>query len=247
MGKFIGGLALGLVIGGVIVFMTFVGVPGASQAPGAPIQAPDPAAGPASAQIVLEQELFNRVLETIFREIKEPTFPLSADTSAAPVYERAAFQQAQSCDSTISIKAEGSGVKSGLRLDGGRISAPLAFSGSYSSPFGCLQFTGWTQAGLELRFDKEKQAVYGQVNVETVNLDGVNPIFGGLITPLVQSSINSRVNPIPIIHPGQLAVDMPVASTGGKLQAAVEDVRAEVKDNALNLHVFYSFSGSPTL
>ena len=247
MGKFIGGLALGLIVGGVIVFLTFVGVPGASQAPGTPIQAPDPAAGPASAQIILEQDLFNKVLETIFREIKEPAFPLSSNTSSEPVYERASFLQDQPCTGTITIKSEGSGVKSGLRLENGRISAPLAFSGSYNSPFGCLQFTGWTQAGLELRFDKEKQAVYGNVNVETVNLDGVNPLFGGLITPLVQSSINTRVNPVPIIHPGQLAVDVPLASTGGKLQAMVEDVRAEVKDNALSLHVFYSFSGSPGL
>ena len=100
---------------------------------------------------------------------------------------------------------------------------------------------------IERRYREANEAVYGRLNIETVNLDGVNPLFGGLITPLVQSTINTRVNPIQIIHPGQLAVDVPVASTGGKLQVMVEDVRAEVKDNALNLHVYYSFSGSPGL
>ena len=249
MPKILIGLVLGLVLGGVITFLTFVGVPKASQSPGTPILAPDPTGAPASAQIVLGQDLFNQVLTTIFRDINEPTFPLASngDPISGPVYERANFVQDQPCDGSIKITAEGSGVRSGLRLENGQISAPLAFSGSYNSPFGCLQFTGWTQAGLELRFDKEKQAVYGTVNVETVNLDGVNPLFGGLITPLVQSTINNRVNPIQIIHPGQLAVDMPIASTGGKLQAVVEDVRAEVKDNALNLYVFYTFSGSPNL
>jgi hypothetical protein len=63
----------------------------------------------------------------------------------------------------------------------------------------------------------------------------------------VQSSINTRVNPIQIIQGRQLAVDMPIASTGGKLAAVVEDVRAEVKENSLNLYVTYAFSGTPTL
>ncbi len=248
MPKILIGLALGLVLGGVITFLTFVGVPRASQSPGAPIQPPDPAAGPASAQIVLGQDLFNKVLETIFRDINEPTFPLAGNQDPSqPAYERAGFVQQPACEGTIRIKQEGSGVRSGVKLDNGRIAAPLAFTGSYNSPFGCLQFTGWAQAGLELRFDKEKKAVYGRLDIETVNLDGVNPLLGGLITPLVQSTINTRVNPIQIINPGQLAVDMPVASTGGKLQAQVEDVRAEVKDNALNLHVFYSFRGSQGL
>ncbi len=249
MAKLIIGLLLGVVLGGALTFFIFVGVPRASQAPGTLILPPDPANPKSSAQIVLNQELFNQVLTTIFRDINEPSFPLAFDPTASrgPAYEHANFQDPQPCEGTIKILAEGSGVRSGLKLEDGRISAPLAFSGSYNSPFGCLHFTGWTQANLELRFDKEQQAVYGRVNVETVNLDGVNPIFGGFITPLVQSTINNRVNPIQIIQGGQLAVDMPIASSGGKLQAVVEDVRAEIKENALNLYVTYSFSGSPTL
>ncbi len=249
MAKLLIGLVLGLIMGGAITFFTFVGVPRASQNPGAPILPPDAGSTAASARIVLGQDLFNQVLTTIFKEIREPAFQMGeniAPNSSATI-EHASFQDAGPCDGIIRILEEGSGVRSGLKLEEGRISAPLAFAGTYNSPFGCLRFTGWTQASLELRFDKEKQAVYGRVNVETVNLDGVNPIFGGLITPLVQSTINNRVNPIQIINPGQLAVDMPIASTGGKLQAVVEDVRAEVKENAINLYVVYNFSGSPTL
>ena len=169
------------------------------------------------------------------------------DQLDSPSYERANFQQPAACDSSIKILAEGSGVRSGLRLENERISAPLAFTGSYNSAFGCLRFNGWAQTNLELRFDKAQQAVYGRLNVETVNLDGVNPLLSGIITPIVQSTINTRVNPIQIIQGQQLAVDMPIDSTGGKLKATVDDVRAEITDNALNLYVIYSFSGTPTM
>ena len=249
MGKLIIGLVIGLVAGGAFTYFTFVGVPGSSDAPGEAIKPPDPGTANGSAQIVLGQDLFNQVLTTIFREISEPAFPLAGNQPASgdTRYEFAAFQEGQACDGRIRILQEGSGVRSGVRLGEGQISAPIAFSGSYNSMFGCMQFTGWAQTNLELRFDKEQQTVYGRVNVETVNLDGVNPLLSGIITPIVQSTINTRVNPIKIIQGQQLAVDMPIDSAGGKLMAAVEDVRAEVKDNSLNLHVIYNFSGSPGL
>jgi hypothetical protein len=247
MPKLLIGLVIGLILGGVITFFTFVGVPKASKSPGTPIAPPDGNTPSSSARIVLGQDLFNQVLTTIFKEIKEPAFQMGKNNDPSEAsYEHAAFQEGAACDGIIRILAEGSGVRSGLKLEEGRISAPLAFAGTYNSPFGCLRFTGWTQANLELRFDKERQAVYGRVDVGTVNLDGVNPLFSALITPLVQSTINDRVNPIQIINPGQLAVDLPIASTGGKLQAVVEDVRAEVKENAINLYVVYNFHGSPT-
>lgn len=249
MGKVGIGLIIGLILGGAVTFMTFVGFPGSSKSPGVPISPPDEATRSSSARIVLSQDLFNRVLATIFTQIREPAFQLGENTfpTSGPTVEHAGFQDAAACDGIIRILAEGSGVRSGLKLEDGRILAPIAFSGTYNSPFGCLRFTGWTQANLELHFDKDRQAVYGRVNVDTVNLDGINPVFSAFITPLVQSTINDRVNPIQIINPGQLAVDMPIASTGGKLQAVVDDVRAEVKDNAINFYVVYNFSGSPNL
>ena len=112
-----------------------------------------------------------------------------------------------------------------MSFDNNRISGPLAFSGSYNSMFGCLQYTGWAKAVLELRFDQGSQTVFGIVNVETVNLDGVNPLLSGIITPLVQSTLNSRVNPIKIIDGKQIGIDLPVVSSGGRLEGTVEDVR----------------------
>lgn len=229
MKTFIIGIILGLVLGGALIFFLFIGVPRASQIPGRPIQPPDSAIPAGSAQIVLRQEFFNEVLAAIFRDMNDPAFPLGTSTPA--------------CEGRMTILPEGSGVTTALRFENNRISAPLAFSGNYGSPIGCFPFSGWAQAYLDLRYDPAAQAVYGIINIETINLDGVNPIFSGFVTPIVQTTLNNQVNPIQIIEGRQIGVDAPIASTGGRLVANVQDVRAEVKDNALNLYVIYSFSG----
>src|SRR6185369_2996864 len=132
-----------------------------------------------------------------------------------------------------------------VNLENNHLNVPLAFTGNYNSIVGCIPFSGSAQSNLELRFDPATQSVFGVVNVETVNLDGVNPVWNGLITPLVQSTINTRVNPIKLVDGRQLVVNMPIAASNGDLKAGANDVRAEVKDNALNLYVIYSFNGSP--
>ena len=88
-----------------------------------------------------------------------------------------------------------------------------------------------------------KRQVYGQIDVETVNLDGLSPVISGFVTPLVQSSLNQRVNPITILRGQQIALNLPITATDGTLNARVKDVRSEVKDNALNLYITYDFAG----
>jgi hypothetical protein len=242
MGKFLIGALLGVIVGGVITFFTFVGVSKAAQAPGVPIKPPDQSSAPGSAEIVLRQDFFNEVLGTIFRDMQPPAFPLAVSEGAANEF-RFEHAQAGGCDGRIRLLQEGSGVRTGLRLENNAISAPLAFSGSYNSMLGCYQFTGWAQANLELRYDSRQQAVFGRVNVETVNLDGVNPIVSGLVTPLVQNSLNNSVNPVQILRGDQIALNLPISSTGGTLRANVSDVRSEIKDNAIHLYVIYGFSG----
>jgi len=246
MARFLIGLIIGLIAGGAIIFFTFVGVPRSATRPGEPIKPPDATTPGGTAQIVLKQDFFNEVLGAIFRDMNDPAFQLSSAGRPASGYQYAAFQDS-ACDGKITILPEGSGVQTALKFDNNRIAAPLAFTGSYNSIFGCVQFTGWAQANLELRFDSGQQSVFGVINVETVNLDGVNPVIGGLVTPLVQSTLNSRVNPIKILDARQIAIDVPIASTGGKLQANVSDVRADLAANALNLFVTYNFHGSPTM
>ena len=244
---FIGSL-VGLILGGVLTFYLFVGVPQAVNAPGAPIQSPDASGNPpATAQIVLKQDFFNEVLKTIFRDMNAPSFPLGLTgkndfgDGVKPEY---AMLQGGGCDGRITLLSEGSGVQSVLKFENGRINAPLAFRGSYNSMFGCLNFSGWTQANLELRFDAAQQTVLGQLNIETVNLDGGASLVGGIVTPLVQKTLNDRVNPVQILQGKQIALNLPIAATGGNMRANVKDVRAEIKENALNLFVIYELSGS---
>ncbi|MEJ7624816.1 MAG: hypothetical protein WKF34_12560 [Pyrinomonadaceae bacterium] len=232
MGKLILGLVIGLIAGAALIFFFFVSVPTSAQPPGRPIQPPDATVAPGSAQIVLRQEFFNEVLTTIFRDLNAPAFPLSGQPNAA-------------CDDTLKVLSEGSGAATAVRFENNRISAPLAFSGNYNSAIGCFPFSGWALGYLDLRYDAAAKSVFGQINVETVNLDGVNPILSGLITPLIQTTLNNRVNPIQILQGSQISVNAPIASAGGTLAANVEDVRAEVKDNALSLHVIYAFNGAP--
>ena len=223
---------IGLLLGGALTFYFFVGVPRASKAPGTLIQPPDPNNVPSgAAQIVLRQQFLNDALGTIFKEMNAPAFPLSEPSA--------------DCEGRITIQQQGSGVQTGVSFENNRISAPLAFTGSYASPVGCIRFSGWAQSNFEMRFDQQNQTVFGQINVETVNLDGVNPVMSALVTPIVQSTINTRVNPIRILDGRQIAVNLPVAAANGNLQAAVTDVRADVRDNALNLYVIYDFAGGP--
>ena len=245
---FIVGILVGLMIGGVLTFYLFVGVPRAAVAPGVAIQPPDPGGNPpGTAQIILKQDFFNEVLKTIFRDMNAPSFPLALNENreiqptGKPSY---AMLQGGGCDGRITLLPEGSGVQSVLKFENGKIIAPLAFKGSYSSMFGCINFSGWTQANLELRFDPAQQTVLGQLNIETVNLDGGAGILGGIVTPLVQKTLNDRVNPIQILQGRQIALSLPIAATNGTMKANVKDVRSEIKDNALNLFVIYEFSGA---
>ena len=231
MRRFVIGLLVGLVVGGVLTFFIFVRQPGSAQLPGNPIAAPDPnAPKEGTARIVLPAEFFNGVLGTIFKEMKPPVFAVGQKTS--------------DCEGQITVLSEGSGVRTAIAFDNNTITAPLAFSGSYASPFGCLRFTGWAKSNFGLRYDPSTQTVYGQLNVENVTLDGVNPFVNAIVTPFVQSTLSTRVNPIRILDGRQLAVDLPVAASQGNLNAAIKDVRAEVKENALNIEVMYGFAGT---
>ena len=244
MAKFFIGILVGILVGGALVFFFLGGAPRAAKTPGEPVRPPDPGGVPAgTAQIVLKEDFFNTVLQTIFKDMNAPSFPMGLAQSGSGNGESYALAQNGGCGSQITILPEGSGVKTAMRFENNKLAAPIAFTGSYSSPFGCLNFTGWAQTNLELRFDPAQQNVFGQINVETVNLDGVSPLLSGFVTPVVQATLNSRVNPIQIIQGRQIALNVPIAATQGTLQASVKDVRSEVKDDALNLYAIYEFSG----
>ena len=247
---FILGAVLGLIIGGGLALYFFGGAPRASALPGKPIQPPDSnGAANTTATVVLNQQFFNNVLNTIFHDMNAPSFPLNL-TGQNTRYNfepfqttDIAFQQNAGCDGKIILLPEGSGVETGVRLEDGKITAPLAFQGSVSLVGNCIQFTGWAQTSLNLRFDETQQTVFGQVEVQTINLDGISPLLSGVITPVVQTTINNRVNPITILRGEQLGLNLPISATGGTLKAKVSDVRADIKQNALSFYITYDLSG----
>src|ERR1044071_292179 len=214
---------VGLALGALLVLF-LVGAAKPKALPGEPVQAPAPGGDPpGTAVVTLDEKFFDPLLGTVFRDLGPPSFPLElAMMERAPLDDSlpmvipAAFQN--DCPDTVVIKTEGSNVKTGVRFQGGKIMAPLAFDGSKNIFGACVRFQGWAQASIDLRFDKERQTVYGQINVEGVNLEGAPAAIGGIATLLVQRSINQRINPLEILRAPQLALAMPVQSANGTLK-----------------------------
>lgn len=232
-------LVLGALLGaGAAVY--FLGIGPARSAPGVAVRPPDGQAPPATVVIGLEQSFVDAVLATTFSGLGTPTFQLSQNTESDRI-TTAAFQGG--CTNSITLLPEGSGVKTGVQFKNGIVSAPLAFTGSYNFSGQCLQFKGWAQTNIKLYFELAKQTVYGNVEVEGVNLEGVNPLANTFVTVFVQTAINQRVNPLVLVSEPQLSLMIPVKASNGTVKARAKDVRAEILDGSLKLHLSYEFSG----
>lgn len=247
--KFILALLLGVVLGGALVYFLFVGAPGSKQAPGEAVREPDPAGPPPGTAVVeLDEQFFNTLLGTIFSDLGQPTFRLAAEAPRAEPFGRDfAFVRAQGggCQNQVVLAPEGGGVRTGVRLENGQVLAPLAFSGTYNVPLlGCQNFRGTAEANIGLRFAAPEQTLYGQLNVAAVNLEGMSPLLSGPVTGFVQNAINQRVNPLVLMRGQQISLNIPVQATGGTLGAQATDIRSEVKDKKLRLHITYDFNGA---
>ena len=235
-------LLLGILLGaGGAIF--FLGAPPAKSAPGTPVKAPDQgAAPPATVVVSLEQSFIDAVLATTFSGLGTPTFHLGrAGDQSSEQITPALFQGG--CANSITLLPEASGVKTGVQFHNGTVNAPMAFNGSYSLAGQCLQFKGWAQTAIKLSFDQAKQTVYGYVDVLGVNLEGVNPITNNFLTVFVQSAINQRVNPLVLVSEPQLSLAIPVKASNGAVKARAKDVRADIQEGSLKLHLTYEFTG----
>jgi hypothetical protein len=233
-------LLLGLLLGaGVALF--FLGVPRIKSAPGQKVQAPTSANVPSDTVVIsVNSGFFDDLLGTVFRDLGPPAFNL-AQNNAVSEYQSAALQ---GCNNTITLMPEGSNSKTQVQFAGGKILAPMVFSGSYNLLGNCMQFKGSAETSIDLRFDQQNQTVYGQVNVDAVNLEGVNPVANNFVTVFVRNAIDQRVNPLELIRAPQLQLMIPVKASNGAVKAHVKDVRAEVLDGTLKLHISYEFSGA---
>jgi hypothetical protein len=238
--KYIVILLLGILLGaGAAIY--FLGAPRAKSMQGQAVQLPAQGGNPPGTIVIgLEQSFIDAVLATTFSGLGTPTFQLGQHRNGAERIEQALFQGG--CTNTITLLPEGSGVKTGVQFRNGTVQAPMAFTGSYNLA-GCMQFTGWAQTSIKLSFDQEKQTVFGYVNVEGVNLEGVNPLANTMVTAFVQGAINQRVNPLVLVSEPQLSLMIPVKASNGAVKARAKDVRAEVLDGSLKLYLTYEFSG----
>lgn len=236
-------LVIGALLGGGAAIF-FLGTPRAKAVPGIAVQAPDPKGDPPGTVVVsLDQGFVDAVLSTTFAGLGQPSFNLGRlDTSGVEQFEQTNFQGG-GCANTITLLPEGSGVKTGVQFRNGSISAPMAFTGSYSLLGNCMQFKGWAQTSIQLRFEQPKQTVYGSVSVEGVNLEGVSPAANNFVTVFVQTAINERVNPLILVNERQLSLMVPIKASNGSVKAQAKDVKVSVLDGALKLHVTYEFSG----
>ncbi|HZI60727.1 MAG TPA: hypothetical protein VFD62_08445 [Pyrinomonadaceae bacterium] len=235
-------LLLGILLGGGAA-MFFMGAPAAKLAPGTAVRPPDQGGNPPATVVLgFEESFVDAVLATTFSGLGTPTFNLSRVNREMPEQITPALFQG-GCSNSITMLAEGSGVKTGVQFRNGTVSAPMAFTGSYSLAGQCIQFKGWAQSSIRLQFDQEKQIVYGYVDVQGVNLEGVNPIANTFVTSFVQGAINQRVNPLVLVSEQQLSLAIPVKASNGVVKARAKDVRAEISEGALKLHVTYEFSG----
>src|SRR6267378_2945117 len=164
----IGGLLIGA-----IATAYFLGAPKGQALPGVPVRPPDPTVETTgTVAVTVDEKFFDSLLGTIFRQLGPPQLKLSQlpsgyqeQTPLQPV----AFQSSP-CSDVLVLNPEGGNVKTGVRFTGGKITAPLAFTGSYSVLTRCVQFKGTANATVDLSFDQPKQTVFGQLNVEDVTL-----------------------------------------------------------------------------
>src|SRR5215217_5315400 len=233
-------LLAGIVLGGVAAIF-FLGTPPAKSAPGQAVQAPDQGGNPpGTVTIALEQSFVDAVLGATFSGLGTPTFQLGQARGSERI-EQALFQGG--CTNSITLLPEGSGVKTGVQFRNGNVYAPMAFTGSYNLAGSCMQFKGWAQNKIKLSFDQDKQTVYGYVDVEGVNLEGVNPVANTFVTVFVQGAINQKVNPLVLVSEPQLSLQIPVKASNGAVKARAKDVRAEILEGSLKLYLTYEFSG----
>jgi hypothetical protein len=188
----------------------------------------------------VNEEFLNAFLDSMFTNLKAPSTPLvitpaDKDRTAAESY---------GCPSVVTLERAEGGIKTAIKLEQGKMTAPMAFSGAYNSTLlGCIQFRGWANTSWVLEFDRSRQALLARIQVDEIHLNNVPALAGGSLTKLVQTAIDQRVNPLELVKLDQLTARVPVAPAGGALRFRAKDLRSEISPGNLQLHVTYEVLG----
>lgn len=193
---------------------------------------------PAETIVTVNEQFLNAFLDSMFANLNAPSMPLvimpsDKDRSAAA---------AQACPNLITLQREEGGMRTAIKLEQGRITAPLAFAGSYDSTLlGCIEFRGWANTSWTLEFDRGRQALVARVMVNEIRLTNVPALAGASLGKLVQAAIDKRINPLELLKLDQLSTRVPIAPAGGALRMRAKEVRPEIVPGALHLHIVYEF------
>lgn len=207
----------------------------------------------AEVKISLDEQFFDALLDSMFKNSAAPEFPLAennpktGDTDQTaklltPNYLKVSDSAENSvCPETIRLQRQIDGVNTAVRFRQGKIYVPLAFTGNYNPPLiGCVNFSGWAETNIELSFDRQKQTLIGNAQVLNVNLSGTGGIGSSLLTKLVQSSIDKKINPIEIIKMDKISFNVPIQNSGILNMKAV-GMRHQINDGVLDIFVSYQF------
>ncbi len=219
----------------------------------------------ADVTITLNEKFFDTLFDAVFTNLENPSFPIaeniqkeeiekenelanfkktynSSDVDFLNANFSVAAQPNTRCNETIRLMREIDGVRTSVRFRDGKISAPIAFTGSYNPPLiGCLNFQGWADSTIELEFDQRTQTLIGRARVAEVRLSGTGGVGSGLIGRIVQSSIDRKINPIQILQMDKVSFVVPVQNSGSLKMQAV-GMRHEIINGAMNVHITYRFS-----
>lgn len=210
------------------------------------------AAQRAEVAITLNEAFFNALLDSVFTNFDPPEFPIAqinrTDRADRAPVNAFGFSEnprhsapSSACSQTIKILKESGGVRTSVRIRDGRVSVPLAFSGTYSPPFvGCVEFSGWADSNIDLEFDREGQRLIGHVTVSSVNLNGTGGVGGTLIAKMLQGSLDRKMNPLEIFRLDKLSFAVPIQNTGNLRLRAV-GARPELSPGNLTVHIDYDF------
>lgn len=211
-------------------------------------------------KISLDEQFFDAMFEAVFTNLGEPSFPVggieelkdeknsAVAKSFAMLFPNASFlgnsflgNSSNACKEAIFLKKEVEGVKTAVKFRQGKITAPIAFRGNYNPPLvGCIDFQGWAESNIELKFDQNKQALVGYAKVSKVNLSGTGGIGSSLLAGFVQNSIDKKVNPLEIIKMDKLSFLVPVQKAGNLKMKAL-GIRHVVNEKSLDVYLKYQF------
>ncbi|MFN2578685.1 MAG: hypothetical protein ABR607_13455 [Pyrinomonadaceae bacterium] len=187
----------------------------------------------AEATVTVNEQFLNSFLTAMFDNLNEPSMPLTMGGA----------ESTPQCASEIHLKREVNGTRTAVHFENGRIVGSLAFAGAYSaSLMGCIEFTGWADAEVNLDYDGSRRALVARFHVRDIHLNNTPAILNGPLLGMVQGTIDRRYNPVELLTLEKLSTRVDIQPAGGALRLRAREVRAEVTPSAVTLHIIYEFA-----